>query len=408
MLWPRRCGATGLARMNYEAKVTDLSGSESVLIEDVELDTRRGRRRRVLIAVAIIVVLIGAGALLFYGGSEEQPFAPQEGVQIPTVSVVAPGSASVEGSISATGTLAARRAMPVGVVGEGGRVISISVEPGDWVRAGQVLAVIDRSVQTQQAQSSAAQIEVARADANLAQANLDRALRLVDRGFISKADVDRLTATRDAARARVRVAEAQYRELLARNARLNIVAPAAGLVLDRNVEIGQVLGGGAEPPFTIARGGEMELLADVNEDDLAVLSVGRTAIVTPVGSGKSFTCQIWQISPMIDAQDRQGVARCAMPYDPALRPGGFASAQISRGAIVAPRLPESAIQSDEKGAYVYILGRDDRVVRRNVRTGIVTDGGIAIMAGLTGRERVITRAGGFVNEGDKVNPVAAR
>ena len=45
-------------------------------------------------------------------------------------------------------------------------------------------------MQSQQAQSSAAQIEVARADANLAQANLDRALQLVDRGFISKADVD--------------------------------------------------------------------------------------------------------------------------------------------------------------------------------------------------------------------------
>lgn len=391
--------------MNYEAKVADLGGVPEVIVGDVELDTRRGRRRRILIAVAIIVALIIGGGLLFYGGAEEQPFAPEQGVQIPTVSVVAPGRTTVEGAISATGTLAARRTMPVGVVGEGGRVVSITVEPGDWVRAGEVLAVIDRSVQSQQAQSSAAQIEVARAEANLAQANLDRALQLVDRGFISKADVDRLTATRDGARARLRVAEAQYRELLARNARLNIVAPAAGLVLDRNVEIGQVLGAGAEPPFTIARGGEMELLADVNEDDLAVLRVGATAQVTPVGSGQTFTCQIWQISPIIDPEDRQGVARCAMPYDPALRPGGFASAAISRGPVVAPILPESAIQSDEQGSFVSIVGRDNRVVRRNVRTGIVTDQGIAVVAGLTGAERVITRAGGFVNEGDKVNPV---
>ena len=279
------------------------------------------------------------------------------------------------------------------------------VEPGDWVRAGEPLLVIDRSVQTQQAQSAAAQIEVAKADAELAQSNLDRALQLVDRGFISKADVDRLTATRDAARARVQVAEAQYRELLARNARLNIVAPAAGLVLEREVEPGQVVGAGGTPLFTIARGGEMELLADVNEDDLAVLTVGSTAQVTPVGSDQTFTCQIWQISPVIDEQDRQGIARCAMPYDPALRPGGFASAEISRGAVVAPRLPESAIQSDEKGSYVLIAGKDNRVERRNVRTGLVTDQGITVVAGLSGNERVIARAGGFVNEGDRVNPV---
>jgi hypothetical protein len=166
-----------------------------------------------------------------------------------------------------------------------------------------------------------------------------------------------------------------------------------------------VLGGGAEPPFTIARGGEMEALFDVNEDDLAVARVGATATVTPVGSGQTFTCQIWQISPIIDPADRQGVARCVMPYDPALRPGGFVSGEISRGAVVAPVLPESAIQSDERGSFVSIVGRDNRVVRRNVRTGIVTDAGIAVVAGLNGTERVITRAGGFVNEGDKVNPV---
>jgi RND family efflux transporter MFP subunit len=194
----------------------------------------------------------------------------------------------------------------------------------------------------------------------------------------------------------------------ARNAQLSLVAPAAGLVLDRNVEPGQVVGaGGGTPLFSIARGGEMEALFDVGEDDLAVMHVGTTATVTPVGTDKTFTCQVWQISPIIDPQDRQGVARCAMPYDIALRPGGFVSGDISRGAVVAPRLPESAIQSDEKGSFVYIVNRQNKVERRNVRTGIVTEEGIAIVAGLTGNERVIMRAGGFVNEGDKVNPVAS-
>jgi len=391
--------------MNYETKVADLSGVAGVQVDDVEFEPGRSRRRRILIALAVAVALIVGGGLLFYGGGDEAVFPPQEGEQVPTVTVVAPGRTTIQGAISATGTLAARRPMPVGVVGEGGRVVSVLVEPGEWVSAGEPLLVIDRSVQTQQAQSSAAQIEVARADAELAQANLDRALQLVDRGFISQADVDRLTATRDAARARERVAEAQYRELLARNARLNLVAPAAGLVLERNVEPGQVVSAGGTPLFTIARGGEMELLANVNEDDLAVLSVGATAAVIPVGSGKTFSCQIWQISPVIDEQDRQGIARCAMPYDPALRPGGFASAEIMRGALVAPQLPESAIMSDDKGSYVLIAGNDDRVERRNVQTGIVTENGITVVGGLTGSERVIVRAGGFVNEGDRVNPV---
>jgi HlyD family secretion protein len=393
--------------MNYETKVADLSGAPEVLVEEVELETRRSRRRRMIVAIAIALALAALAAYMLSRGEEEVAFAPREGVA-PAVTVVAPGQTTIAGLVSATGTLAARREMPVGVVGEGGRVVSIPVEAGDWVRAGQVLAVIDRSVQTEQAQSSAAQIEVSRADAQLAQANLDRALQLVDRGFISQADVDRLTATRDAARARVRVAEAQYRELLARNARLNIIAPAAGLVLERNVELGQVVGSGAGALFSIARGGEMELLAQLGETDLAAIPVGATAEVVPAGTTNVFTGQVWLKSPVINEQTRQGTARIALAYAPELRPGGFATVRLNSGTVVAPMLPESAILSDERGSFVFIVDRENKVVRRPIRLGMVTDDGIAIAEGLNGTERVVMRAGGFLSEGDTVRPVAGQ
>ena len=73
--------------------------------------------------------------------------------------------------------------------------MQVLVDAGQWVSRGQVLAVIDRSVQNQQQIGQSAQIQVADADARLAQSNLDRALRLVQRGFVSKADVDRLRET---------------------------------------------------------------------------------------------------------------------------------------------------------------------------------------------------------------------
>ena len=389
--------------MNYETTVS-LDGKHTVIMERTDEDDVRRRRRRNLILAAIVIVLAAIGAWYLFSGGDSAADGGGDTVQAPAVSVIVPGRTTVNGTINATGTLAARREMPVGVVGEGGRVISVPVEAGQWVRAGQVLAVIDRSVQSQQAESAAAQIQVARADAQLAQANLDRALQLVDRGFISKADVDRLTATRDAAVARVRVAEAQYGERRARNAQLSIVAPAAGLLLERNLEPGQVVGGGSGTLFSIAKGGEMELLAELGETDLAQLSTGATALVTPVGTDKSFTCQIWQISPIIREEDRQGTARCAMAYAPELRPGGFASAEINSGAVVAPLLPESAIQNDEKGSFVYIVGADNKVVRRDVKTGIVTANGIAVVEGLSGNEKVIQRAGGFVSPGEVVRP----
>lgn len=393
--------------MNYESTVMADPADGYAREIDGEVAERpvSTNRRRWLIAIGVLLTIF-VGAYLLTRGSGDA--APAEGAQVPSVSVISPGRTTVEGTITATGSLGARREMPVGVVGEGGRVVSVPVEAGQWVQAGQVLAVIDRSVQSQQAQSAAAQIQVAQADANLAQANLDRALQLVERGFISKADVDRLTATRDAAAARVRVAQAQYRELLARNARLNVVAPAAGLVLERNVEPGQTVGGGTGVLFSIARGGEMELLAEVGENELARLSTGVEAEVVPVGTNEKFVGQVWQIAPIIDEQDRQGTVRIALAYAPELRPGGFASATIRSGTIVAPVLPESAIMSDEQGSYVYIVDADNKVVRRPVTIGDVTGSGIVVASGLNGRERVVMRAGGFLNPGETVRPVQSK
>lgn len=391
--------------MNYETQVT-ANRAEPILTEFEETERQETRRRRIRLGLIILGLLVVAavGLTVFRSVTGTGAPAADDESQNPVVTVVAPGRETIEGSITATGTLAARREMPVGVVGEGGRVVTVPVEAGDWVRQGQVLAVIDRSVQSQQAAAQAAQIGVARADADLAQANLDRALQLVERGFVSKADVDRLTATRDSAVARVSVAEAQLRETRARNARLNIVAPAAGLILERNVEPGQTVSAGSQALFRIARGGEMELLAEVSESELARLSTGVQASVTPVGSDKEFSGQVWQISPVIDPQDRQGTARIAIPYARELRPGGFATAQIRSGTLVAPMLPESAILSDDEGSFVYIVGEDSKAERRAVRTGIVTANGIVVAEGLDGSEQVVLRAGGFLTEGETIVP----
>lgn len=347
-----------------------------------------------LLAIAAYFVLAGG----------EPVAVGDDNSQAPSVTVVTPGKTTIAGEIEAPGSLAARRPMPVGVVGEGGQVLRVTVDAGDWVQAGQVLAVIDRAVQVQQAAAQSAQTDVARADANLAQANLDRALQLVARGFISKADVDRLTATRDAAMARVKVAEAQLREQRARNERLNIYAPATGYVLARNVEPGQTVGAGTPALFTIARDGEMELLAQLSEEQLAGLAVGTTASIVPTGSQQRFTGQVWQLSPVIDQTTRQGIARIAMSFDPALRPGGFAIARINSGSFTATLLPESAVLADGEGSFVYIVDKDNKAVRRAVETGAVTRNGIAITGGLSGTERVVLRAGGFLNPGETVNP----
>ena len=365
-----------------------------------------GRGRTIVISL-ILVALLALAAWAMFGRKKEDSAAGPKTAQMPNVTVVVPGRQTVDRTLTATGTLAARREMPVGVAGEGGMITRVLVEPGQWVNAGQVLATVDRSVQTQTAASLAAQVAVARSDQTIAQAELDRAQQLVDRGFISKADLQRKAATRDAAAARVQVAAASLREANARNGRLDIRAPAAGLVLTRGVEPGQIVSSGSGVLFRMAQGGQIEMRAQLAEADLASLHPGARAQVTPVGSDRTFPGEVWQVSPIIDATTRQGIARIALRYDPALRPGGFASATIVGGAAVAPLLPDAALQSDDKGSFVYIVGKDDKVERRNIKIGQVSDAGVTVVSGLDGTERVVRSAGGFLAPGQKVKPVVA-
>lgn len=391
--------------MNYSTTIK--AEASQPLGNDVSVEasetTQSSARLFVWFGAGLFALLLAIAAYFAIAGGDPAKTADDES-QAPVVTVVVPGRTTVTSTIEAPGQIAARRQMPVGVEGEGGRVISVPVDAGEWVKKGQVLAVIDRSVQVQQAAAQAAQIEVSRADAALAQANLERALQLVEKGFVSTADIDRLTAERASANARVKVAEAQLAELRARNARLNVVAPAAGYVLSRNVEPGQNVSAGSPALFTIARGGEMEMLAQVSEVQMAQLSQGVNAEVTLAGSSKSYSGQVWQISPVIDQNTRQGAARVALAFSPDLRPGGFATARIEGGTLTATVLPESAVLADGDGAFVFVVDEENKAIRRAVTIGRATDQGIAITEGLTGDELVVMSAGGFLNPGETVNP----
>ena len=128
--------------MNRET--SSFRSSDTLVVVD-----RSRRRRMIFIAVGVLVIALAVAFFMFRGGEEATPAGGADGkggAAAPTVTVAVPGRQAVDRTISATGTLAARRELPIGVAGEGGQVVRVLVEPGQWVGAGQVLAVIDRSV----------------------------------------------------------------------------------------------------------------------------------------------------------------------------------------------------------------------------------------------------------------------
>ena len=385
--------------MDMNRETTGFTSSDTLVVVD------RGRRRRVMLiaAVCAIVIALLAAYFMMRGGEEQTgPAAAQSGTQAPTVTVIVPGRTDVAGVVTASGPLAAKRDQPVGIAGQGGRVERVLVDAGNWVRSGQVLAVVDRSVQAQQTAQLAAQVDAARANASLAQNNYERAIALQGRGFVSKAEIDSKKSTRDAANAQVRVAQAQLAASRAELGRLNVVAPESGLILSRTVVVGQIVSPGSGALFRLAAGGQMEMQAQLSQQDLVLVHAGMLAEVTPVGSERKFSGSVWQVSPAIDPQSRLGMVRISVPYDSVMRPGGFAEARITAGTTSAPLLPQSAVLSDDKGNYVYIVNGKNEVERRDIKIGSVDNRGVTIAEGLSGNESVVLSAGPFLNPGQKV------
>jgi RND family efflux transporter MFP subunit len=388
-----------MLRMNRE---TSFSSSDTLVVVD------RSRRQRMIaigVGIALAAAILIATMIFMRGGNTAGAGAEGgRGGQVPTVTVMVPGREEVARTVTASGALAARRDQPVGIPGEGGQVTRVYVDAGAWVRQGQVLASIERSVQSQEAAQLAAQVRVARADAALAQNEFERAQSLVSRGFVSKADLDRKRAARDAANARVQVSQAQLNASRARLGRLDVRAPASGLILARNIEVGQIVSPASGALFRLASGGEMEMRAEISQQDLTSVRVGMPATITPIGTTQTIQGSVWQVSPVINPQSRLGEVRVAIPYTPSVRPGGFAEARIVAGATTAPVLPQSAVLSDSKGNYVYVVNSKNVAERRAIRTGSVTEAGVTIASGLTGQETIVVTAGPFLNPGQKVLP----
>jgi HlyD family secretion protein len=367
----------------------------------------RGRPKWV---IALIIAAVAVATLL--GVRHLRTASPTAGSgianSVPVVSVTSPGSRAVTARISFTGALAARYDMPIGSDTDTGRIKEIYAEAGDHVRRGQLLAKLDGAVLLPQVNRLAASVEESKAQAALSAAQYKRALGVQAAGALSAEEIEHRRATALTDEARVKVAVAQLAEAQARLERTDVRAPADGIVLTRTAEVGQIASPGGPALFRLARNGEMEMRGQVAEQDMARLRVGQGAAVSITNVGKPFEGRVRLLGAVIDPMTRLGEIRIALGSDPALRPGAFARGEVTIDHDEHPVLPQTAVLADAKGSYVFIVNDKSEVERRAVRVIDTTAAGVVIGAGLTGAERIVTTAAGFLREGERVSAVQQR
>lgn len=381
--------------------------------------------------MSIRSLLIAAGIAALAAGCAPAPAgkaSPEAGkaaaAQTPRATVrVAPITLRpMSGAIVASGELTIRDEVAIASDLEGQKIARLLVDEGEWVSAGQPIAVLDGALLSAQAATQAASLRRAQATLAAQEARAAQAVRERDRveGLAAEGVVaDELIEQRGvaarvgvqevaAAAADVALARAQIGEIETRRARLTLRAPVGGLVLARTARVGDVVGASAGPLFRIARGGLIELSAEVAERDLARLGPGTLATVT-LPDGQTMEGEVRLVSPLVDRETRMGRVRIALPVDPDLRPGGFARATFALSASPRPAVPDRAIVQGADGAAILVVGAGDIVRRVPVKVVQRAGGwsGIESPERLEGL-RVVLSGSAFAAAGDRVTAVPER
>ncbi len=317
---------------------------------------------------------------------------------------------------------------------EGQAIESIAADLGDTVEAGQVLArlsqsALDLALNQAKAQISSAEAAIAQARAQLVQAEATRrdALRtkqrtdeLARRGAATQAAADSADAKFQAADAAVkaaqqgliaaqaqrRVAESQVEDVQLKLQRTRITAPVAGLVIEKNAMVGAIASAAGAPMFTLVRDGKLELVADVAEEDTIRLEQGQAARIYVEGRAQPISGKVRMVEPVIDRETRLGKVHVSIEEPATVRAGMFAEVSVIVARREALAVPVSAIGGDD--ATTTVMKVVDGTARNvAVETGIRENGIVEVTSGLSPGDLVVTKAGAFVRDGDRINPVMA-
>lgn len=355
-------------------------------------------------------------------------------LSLPAITVSQVRRAVATDRVVASGLIGAVETVLVQPQIEGEAIEAITVEVGDSVVAGQELARLSDSALILQksqlvATRASAEAAVAQAEASVveSQASADEAVRARDRadtlaaqGSATAAAAEQAGAAAAGALARVNVAlqsrnaamaqrnlvDAQIADLELRLTRTRIVAPVDGVVVARNAVIGAIASGGAQPLFEIVRDGALELRADVAEEDILRLQTGQEAQLAVIGQRAPLAGRVHLVEPAVNAVTRLGRVRITLDQPDLVRPGMFAEATITVVAREALVVPASAVGGGASGATAMIV-RDGLVSVVPIVTGIRDGDVIEVVEGLDAGDSVVTKAGAFVRDGDRINPVPA-
>jgi RND family efflux transporter MFP subunit len=356
---------------------------------------RRSGGRKLIAASAFTLMVAGGLVLGFVPRWRGQRLAAsdRDELAVPTVSVVSPAPELAENKLVLPAEIRPWREAAI-YARANGYLEDWLVDIGAHVQAGQLLAQIETPDLDQQLEQAKAQLALARANLHLAETTDARWRALLKTASVSEQDAAEKAAGREAAAASLDAERANMQRLQELVSFQRVIAPFAGTITTRAVDIGDLItvGSGSRELFHIAQINKLRVYVRVPESYALGIARGQTAtLTTPANPGREFAATVSATSEAISTASRTLLVELdvgnaqheILPYSY----GEVSLKGNNAGQVLA--LPSNTVLFRAQGLQVGVVGPDSKVELRHVKVGRDFGQTVEIIAGVTRADRVI-------------------
>jgi len=328
----------------------------------------------------------------------------------PSVETTSPARGDISSNISFSGDILAIEQTNI-FSRVNGNIEKIYVDIGDYVNSGRLLAVIDKSLYTQNVKQIEGVYRVAEATAENDKINLERTRVLFEKGLASQSDFDNAKTKLDVSTAQMETAYANIQNSRIQLSYCNITAPFTGYItkklLDRGTYV-SAAGTAQNTLFVLSDIRRLKIMVNVLERDIPLLDKISTAVIRiDAYPDKTFTGKFNKISQSIDLNTRTMPAQIDLDNkEELLKPGMFAKVELvlDKNTDVI-KLPTQCVLKDGDMYYVFVVNDEMVANKKFVEVGIIANNETEITNGLKENDKVVIVGQELISDKTKVKIV---
>jgi len=391
-------------------------GTNPVEPGDSDESVRRGqvvRRAKILTIVVLVLLAIGAGRTVISRVSNARVLEAGTAERAKQyVKTTVPKAADAGQTLSLPGTLQGFVQSPI-AARSSGYLRRWYKDIGSKVEKGELLAEIETPEIDQQLSQAIASRQQAASSLELAKSTVERWENLRKKDAVSQQELEERRSADVQARANLAAADANVERLRQLEGFKRVVAPFAGVITRRNVDVGDLIeaGGGSSgrPLFQLSQTDPLRVYVNVPQSYAQLIKAGQKVVVTQAElPGRTFEGEVARTSASIDTTTRTMQIEVALPNrDGTLLPGAFVQVALPLQASQSLVIPTNALLFRAEGLRVAVLDAADRVHLRSIDLGRNYGQTVEVLGGISASDRLVLNPADSLAEGDQVALPAA-